>query len=179
MPPTNSAKTWWLLLALACLILLGYFVHGQETNRFGFPEIPGAPPIDPLAHPNLLALPSETHASFQIDWIWPTNIAEYGAIPIKDVATNFSFLILSSPLLSNPEWRLKYVFPGSSLIPSSNYWYTNIYEDMATSAYFQIIVTNNLNRTTSTTTSIPSPTATSMLLSTPPTSLKSIIKNKS
>jgi hypothetical protein len=143
------------------------------------PPIPKAPPIpkglDPL-RPQAL-LPAETHASFRIDWIWPTNIAEYGPIPIADVATNFTFLIFSSPLLSNPEWKLKYAFPGKNMIPKSNYWYTNIFEDMSTSAYFQIVVTNDLNRTTSTTTSIPSPTATSMLLSTPMAKVTSIIKN--
>ncbi len=162
-----------ILFVLAAIVLVA---RGQ-TGPPSFPTnavFPASVVVDPLAG---AALPIETHSSLKLDWTWPQNIAEYGPIPIADVATNFAFLVFTSPLLSNPEWKLKYTFPGKSIVPISNYWTTNIWEDMSTSAFFQIIVTNILNRTTSTTTSLPSTSATCMLLSTPMAKANSLTKN--
>ncbi len=167
-----------LLLAILFLVAEIAFVSLAQSGPPSFPTnavFPASVVADPLAG---IPLPIETHASFKIDWVWPPNIAEYGPIPIVDAATNFAFLVLTSPLLSNPEWRLKYTFPGKSITPISNYWTTNIWEEVSTSAFFQIIVTNILNQSTSTTTSIPSPTASCMLLSTPTARVTSLTKNK-
>ncbi len=167
-----------LIAAVLFILAVIVFVARGQSGPPSFPTnalLPASVIVDPLAGTNL---PIETHSSLKLDWTWPQNIAEYGPIPISDAATNFAFLVFTSPLLTNPEWRLKYTFPGKSIVPISNYWVTNIWEDMSTSAFFQIIVTNILNRTTSTTTSIPSTSATCMLLSTPTAKANSLTKNK-
>lgn len=113
----------YLILACVCFFLAGYVARGAV--------------VEPL----------------RMSWHWPSDGSNYfGNMTLRDASTNFSFIVVSSPVLSTPvtSWPVKFVIPATAVtLIATNQWETLIYDDLTFSSFYAMKVTNHLNQTES------------------------------